>query len=313
MTTIVRKGAGRPAHAARTRKHAQRTPLPPKGAELKPTTSDVIAEEHATRKRAAAAETPAKKTTTKKTATAARKSTAKKAATPEPAKKAPAAKKATAKKAAAPKPVEKPADPLLEKSMRKAEADAAVAREAGWDVTVVQANGPSKVLVVATKRIEEESVTETVTVTYNGGFLDHAERPLFTVRPDAGEMRKVLLKNSSEFRRQVSESDDERPISRMVKRPGRPAGVRKASAEEEQESSRVDYSKMSDEDVIEALRGKKITWRNSAKNIVMEAQISHRPAAKIFITVHEGKRILNFNEVDGPFRSVYVQKIFRAA
>jgi hypothetical protein len=322
MTTIVRKGAGRPAHAARQRKHAQRTPLPPKGVTellnttLRPDAADAIEAElkaqKAAKKASAAKKAPARKTTTRKAAaeteTAKKAPAAKKATT----KKAAPAKKAAVKKAAAPKPVEKPSDPLLEKSMRKAEADAEVARSAGWNVEVAQADGPSKVLVVATRRVEEESLTETVTVTYNGGFLDHAERPVFLVRPDSGAARKVLLKNSSEFRRQVTEPDSERPISRNVKRPGRPAGSRKATPEDEAESARMDLSKLSDEEVIEALRGKKITWRNSAKNVVMEAQISHRPAAKIFITVHEGKRILNFNEVDGPFRSVYVNKIFRA-
>lgn len=337
-TTVVRKGANRASHAAKTRRHAQRTPLPPKGVtellntSLRPDAADAIAEEletqKAAKKTAAARKSGARKTTTAKTAEekpaakkapAAKKTTTRKAAEPKApaAKKAAPAKKATpAKKAAPAKPAEKAADPLLAKSMHKAQLDAEVARAAGWDVDVVQEDGPSKVIVVAVKRIEEAKVTETVTVTYNGGFLDHAQRPLFIVRPDAGEMRKVLLKNSSEFRRQVTEPDDERPISRKVKRPGRPAGSRKVREDEAEESPRVDFAKLSDEEVLNALRGKRITWRNTAANVLMDGVIPARTTVKnFFITTNPrtNERIVNFNDANTTqYRSVYVHKILRA-
>jgi hypothetical protein len=192
-----------------------------------------------------------------------------------------------------------------DKGQRLALEHAALAREHGWDASVTNPN-PTEWVVVAKKG------DESVQAAWVGGKVDYPRIVAFF------PTHQFWLKNTTQWRRQVSLSDSERPASREPKgRPpkvpapkrimaldsGEPAGAAIASVPEE---DGVKFSMTSlpfgrdetDTVIIDALKGRKLYWRNNFAGKVNSAEVPSS-ARSIRISEHptNGRRIVSFPEV----------------
>lgn len=260
MTTTVKRGAGRPAAAAKRKKHAQRTPLPPRGrsgvAGGGPT-AKVLKDERERQQRAAITSD----------------------------------------------------NPLLDKSLRKANEAADVATANGWETQVKV--GPGTFVKVWAKRATN-GTTETVTCTWEDGRMSMEDMPKVIIENTHGASRTVLLRNASAFKQQVSKEDD-RPVALAVK------STRSKRGDNGDAAGVLPFTESAaDVVILDALRGAQITWRNGlASGRVEHGTIS--PKAKhgmhYRITPHPnkaGERILHFiDEENKQHRAVALSRIVR--
>lgn len=261
MTTTVKRGAGRPAAAAKRKKHAQRTPLPPRGrsgvAGGGPT-AKVLKDERERQQRAAIVSD----------------------------------------------------NPLLDKSLRKANEAADVATAHGWKTQVKV--GPGTFVKVWAERATN-GTTETVTCSWEDGRMSMEDMPKVIIENKAGAHREVLLRNASAFKQQVSK-DSDRPVALAVK------STRTAKRDGNGDVTGVlpFTETATDVVVLDALRGAQITWRNGlASGRVEQGTINAkvRHGMHYRITPHPnkaGERILHFiDEETKQHRAVALSKIVR--
>jgi hypothetical protein len=254
MTTTV-KGAGRARHES-NRRHQQRTPLPPKDGSQNATPAEV---ETADKLRAAAVKLPRKsaakvdpeelRTATRAAREAQRKAPAAKAtaAKPSVAEKSadakPAATRRPAKKASASSTSVPPDAPGAVKAQRLVDA----AREAGWT--------PKFVIKGTTITVFSEREGESIETTLTDGKLDLSAMPVWT-----DGSRTVKLKNVSAVIAQMSGT---KPTAKAIS--ATPRAPRRTKAQRAEESPRplpFDPEGASDEEVLDAIRGRAIEWMN---------------------------------------------------
>lgn len=335
MTTNVPKGAGRASHAAKTKKHAQRTPLPEKGATsgvTKKVSAEPIKEEveAVKNKRARKAETDAAydalaeapasgskllgaKTRGRKVAPRAEREAASEPKKRALAKKAPSstakvqegsASRATPKKpSAAPTPTE---DPKNAPSGNKAQALCAFAVASGWASHIEDG-------VSGSVRVISERDPERVIVTFRDNKLDLAEMPVH----EYGS-RVVKLRNVSAAKKVMETTPEDAAKSQPT------AAVRRERKERERHedergavvlSRRLPWSEdeePTDAELMKLVIGRKLVWRNGIAGTYEEAHVLPKEKQKqlsIVVSPRNGKRVLNFASVDGGFRSVYVENL----
>lgn len=340
MTTNVPKGAGRAAHTAKTNKHAQRTPLPPKGATRgvsKKESAEAIAEVVEESKMLKA------RSRGRKVASKAPTSTAP-AAEPVPASPAPRKRKAAAthsegvsslqsllpsvggkaKKAprATSKPTKASPDPVTPESREKpgaakegaflvpsgskAQQLLGFALGVGWECELEPGVMGSEIVVAVRD-------PETVRVTFRDNKLDLAEMPTHEY---AGRM--VKLRNVSAAKKVMETSPEDASKAQPLSSPRRERKER----DRDEDTGRVVVSRRlpwesdeepTNEQVLEFVRGRKLVWRNGLTGTYDEAHVKPSPVGEQrFLTIviaPNGKRVLNFTSVEGGFRSVYVENL----
>lgn len=188
------------------------------------------------------------------------------------------------------------------------------AKDAGWQVDLQPKD--DEVVEVIAKRD-----TETITIRWrNGVFIDDATYTCGSYN------RKV--RNASAGKQFMDRKAQEAVADAAKRRANTP---RKRSVDDEQEmddSQRkallpFDSDESTDEEVISALLGKTIVWRNRTTGLNEEATLMERfPQRNLSIVWKHNRRVLNFNEdvstdekmqgiTSGVFRSVYVDAIRR--
>jgi hypothetical protein len=316
MTNVVKKGSGRAAHAERTAKHAQRTPLPPKAAG-KQITADIIKDEvqkavkKTTKARARKSDAGTESMSSlfgPLTATA-RKSASPKKAAKKPAEaatpKAKAKTKPSPKKAAAATPT--PKQPVLKTDAPKVLALVEHAHSQGWAVDVAL-DGPY-VNVTSTR------AGETLVARFIDNKMDDTHMPYF-VRTDGSE---VLMRNISAVKKQMMSDPAARPV--RSERQVRSRSAADVSDEPSQRRVPFDIERSDADEVAEALRGATITWRNGsaeADRAVVSAkrapQIRNHPkhpgvGAKRFASFFTQEQTEKGEWVCGPERHVSLDRL----
>lgn len=338
MTTNVPKGAGRAAHKARTERHAQRTPLPPRRTSSPGTesiTSLLGGLAAPARKGAAKKAQPAKAKATSKAATptekpakAARGATAKPVKATKTTKKVPSKPVAAAEaspqaktqaKAArprattrgtssAPSPVETLALQREEDADEsrpgptKAAMLAAWAREHGWEVEMIPLPDQNGGCVSCTRG------GELIDVHFLDNKLDVLQMPTYTVGS-----RTVKLRNVSAARKQMLVPADEAlaaiPSARRERKPREKHDDDRGAVVLRR---RIPWAEdASDEEIILAVIGRKLIWRNTIAGTYDEGHvlpIKEQKQLKVVVAPN-GKRTLNWASSDGGFRSVYIENI----
>jgi hypothetical protein len=280
-TTTVRRGAGRATANARTNKHSQRTPLPPKGAIETPVESDnpkygamTLAE---IRKAALDAGIPGAMRLTKGKALNAlleHERTSKEIAehgkrTTVPLQRKPARK-------ASSKPVA--ATDGTSRSDPKAKDFETVAASLGW-ATAREAQPDDRLTVVATRGDER------IGIEWMAGVFQPP-----CIYSLAG--RTIQLRNASAAKQRMA-MDPEKASEEATRVVNRQYNAVERKAAPRRRKLNLDFGTMLDEEVIDALQGKKITWIN---NISKNEESSRIPLNKEVrklanrAKIHEGPR-----------------------
>lgn len=221
-----------------------------------------------------------------------------------------------------------PLPPIEDKGQRLADEHAKLAKDHGWAVDVavdpLTGPGPRTWIVVARKGDER------VQAAWTDGKVNYPLVIAFF------PTHQFWLKNTTQWRRQVSLPDSERPAKREPKtRPPRvPASEKIAGAIEapvdavpETEgikfnSTQLPFEKDAlDAEVIDLLKGRKLYWRNNFASKIENAEVPGN-ARMVRIAEHptNGRRIVSFPEVagydkDGPVygceRSVAVDQMIK--
>jgi hypothetical protein len=318
MTNVVRKGAGRPAAAARTKKAAQRTPLPRKAGEAgKGTTAKVIKDEvekQATKKAAAKRTTRAmardelvqsrkrgdnlrrKPTDPKPVAQALARSgrrAAKQASTSAP-KRPVSATTGQPRKAKRAASAELPAD-FPGRSKIVAWRDYAEAQ--GWAMTITASNDTDCIIVAELDNAQ-------LVVKFFNGRQNYADGnlPYLTVNGHT-----TVFKNVAAARAHV---DGSKPASTEPKVRG---GRRKATEESVARGSRKlpKWLEMSDDEILAALVGHEITWRNHLSDSLHSATVVSSKHVKL--EPHDRDTlILRFTD-DFGFHAVALDRIVKVS
>jgi len=200
------------------------------------------------------------------------------------------------------------------KSLAKAEDAASVARSNGYDVDIKSAGGFVK--VIATKLHDRGTLQETVEVSFIDGRMSQEDMPKVHIALKDGPCRRVLLRNASAFKMQVSGKP-----SKPVALHARATRVRQEDdpSDDSPEEPRRPFDENATELVLlEAFRGKQIFWRNGLGGGRLESgHISPRAKRGVNyrITDHPkkpGERILHFIDAETrQHRSVSLSKISR--
>lgn len=295
MATIVPKGAGRASAAARTNKHAQRTPLPPRKGQVEEA-KEVIAYGEMTRPQLLVeAErlgfSPSASISKGKLLEAILQAERDhRAAARAEAEKAP--KKGPSAAVQAPK--------AETKSEAKAEAFRLAAVALGWKVVDRKDEGERVDLTV--KRGEEA-----IDIAWDSGVFQYPCHHSL-------KGRTIQLRNASHAKQKMAVSPEqaEEEASRVVTRHAS-AESRKPGAERPKRRLPFDPELATDEEILDAVHGKKIVWTNGISGadysdrvpVPKEVRVrANRPR----ITEGPSGRILNFNGEEGA-HSVLVTKI----
>lgn len=288
MTVTVKKGAGRAAGAARTSRAAQRTALPPKGSKATPADA-----EKATRKRRAAvtgseeSPTPRRRTRTQPEIVV----------DPAPRRKSsPKRAKAGATKSST--------IPAGFPGSAKAQALVDHATANGWTAKLVETDGGENL------KVELGRDEETITASWINGSVTPQNLPTYTV---AGE-RTVKLRNVSAARKLIDGSrvDVKKVPDRGAGKPraARPGGAgprssRKGQVADGSKRGNVpfDLESAEDGDIVSALRGRAIFWRNRISQAAEDAVVSATGPVRIERN-QKGERAVTFNDPRGGARSV---------
>lgn len=239
MTNVVKKGANRASHNARTAKAAQRTPLPPRGkagVAGKGVTAKVLKEEVDK----VAAKKAAKKAAAKKAAPA----SAKKAVSPTARTRKPAAQKAAKTEAPQGSSV-KPEWP----GAAKGQAFIDYATPHGWVSKVAY---PNKADYVITTSKSDESIV----IKFFDGRQDYAPENLPMWKNGS---REVCLRNVGGARGHV---DGSRPVKRdAVKRTTRAAASEEVEQQRASRMGDIDLNAMDEEQFLLFVAGRQVTWK----------------------------------------------------
>ena len=193
--------------------------------------------------------------------------------------------------------------------MGKAEAFLSDAKEAGWEAAL-ERNG-NKATVTATRPADGavmsiswqgEACLNECSITVNGHF------------------RK--LRNAAACRRGLSGEASANPAARRRQRtPGSAPGADEDESEGDDSEDEprelptpdwgLEHADVADVLLMEALRGKTITWVNARKRMVEEAKIDPKRSKHLRIDVSpvSRKRAVTFADPASGFRSVYIDRI----
>jgi len=260
MTVTVRRGAGRPAATARAAKAAQETPLPDKPAHAKKYIKAVAAG------RKGAVSKPRVPTPDEVEQETAAARPARKAASKadKPVATKPAAKKTQAGAESVSKFERTVANGDFP-GAAKINALLAFAAEHGWSATLSDpGHDPGK----STAQVEVSRGEEVMTVVFTDGKLDLTEMPVYMNA--AG--RSVKLKNVSAVKLQMSGAA-KAPV-REPRKGSAPRAVRPKDGSDKPKSLPFDPDGSSDEEVLDALRGHAISWRNGISKAIEEAVVA---------------------------------------
>ena len=183
----------------------------------------------------------------------------------------------------------------------KATKLAEFAEDFGW-TSVIETPAPDTVVAVLTKESEE------ITATWVNGIVPPEATPVYCV----GE-RQVKLRNVSAAKKQIGSEPDAKPIQELSPGPVRRSRRGSGSLPPNLPRRRVpfDVETASDEEIIKALTGKKIRWRNMMANGKIEhGQVSRR-GKQIKIERHPNRstRTITFCDDNGGFRSVALDRL----
>lgn len=125
--------------------------------------------------------------------------------------------------------------------------------------------------------------------------------------------RTVKIKNASAAKTQMSVPEDEavKHSNAVVTR----SAIRSRHSDDDDGTPKriplpFNAETSTDEEVIAAVIGKTITWRNNVTKELDSAQVMDRvPQKQLRIDIKHNRRILTFCAERGPFRSVYLDKI----
>jgi hypothetical protein len=297
MTAVVKRGAGRPAAAAKSTRHAQRTPLPPKGE-----TPETTAPEKTTRSRRKAvtgseeSPNPVRRTATKSSTAKAAEEAAPDVAKPSGGtRKAPA--KTTAKRTRTATATTLPEDfPGRSKIMRLLDGPA---QAAGWD-------GSVKIVDLKTGAVEVaiSKGAETMTWYAVGGKQDPSQAPSYS---DGN--RTVLMKNIAAILAQATgERQWIKPAgATRTKRAPRTSPVKDVP---QRQPLPFDPAEATEAEVVSALRGKTLTWQNGISKAIDSAVVAVRAKIKVEQHPTTGERVVTFSDpVNTGTRSVRLSGI----
>lgn len=228
-----------------------------------------------------------------------------------------AAKSANVGRKHKPKVADTPALPAADvRTSAKAEEHAALAREHGWDVTI-ESNDKGGLTVIAKKG------DHSCVLTYRGGGYLHNSG---IVAKFPG--RVIPLHNSGTWRRQVSLPEGKRPVSGWPLRPARTKERRDVTLNDVLDGSElIPINKSSlpfpidaeDIEIIDAIKGHTLYWRNNMAAKVCSALVPGRTRLVRVSTSRTGRRIVSFPESSvtkdgeqfGAERSVAVEDMLR--
>ena len=195
----------------------------------------------------------------------------------------------------------------------KVKALAVFAEENGWSADIGADDATGHTVVTA------KSGNMVIDVFFIDGKYDVGRHATITVDGWSGTLR-----GAHAARRQMDKTLDAR--DRPHPEPGRGRKARTKSEDPPEDESPEDAAKRvpwssddTDDEIIEAIRGHVIRWRNSVSNKVCEAEVPGK-SKNLRITVHpkDERRIVHFHEVVydekkiaglGGERSVYLDKI----
>lgn len=273
VTTIVAKGANRPAAARKTAKAAQRTPLPPKGATSaagKNETAEVIKGELAKQavKKAPQAKAPQTRQTARAELLASRKGAA----------------KPTTKKM-----------PERPTAHAKAEALVADAEKAGWVGAVTPGTEPGDVCSFIAHRDGEALSLH---------YIQGGTRPGTHVNGG----REVQAMNAATVRRILTTPAEAAAKVRAAYAAGK--GKAKRAAVKVATAAPLAFNAEStDEDILAIVKGKSVTWTNSISGLTETAVVSGTGKNAPKITGEGTKRALVFAAKGEGFRTARLSSI----
>jgi hypothetical protein len=280
-TTTVRRGAGRATATAKTNRHSQRTPLPAKGSIETPVESDNAKYGAMTlpeiRKAALDAGIPGAMRLTKGKALNAlleHERTSKEIAAHGKRTTVPLQRK-PAKKAAS-KPVA--ASGGQSKSEPKAAEFEAVATSLGWSTTR-EAQSDDRLTVVATRGDER------IGIEWMAGVFQPP-----CIYSMAG--RTIQLRNASAAKQRMA-MEPEKATEESARVVNRKYNAVERKAAPRRRKLNLDFGTMLDEEVLDSLQGKKITWLNAISGAEEAARVplrseNRKPSNKT--KIHEGPR-----------------------
>lgn len=277
MTTVVPRGAGRKAHDAKTSKAAQRTPLPSRVQVLD---VDLVAEQAKAIAAAVGRKQPKSPSVVARAGTAPVRPTL-----------------------PAPKPVRSRAPKVDHPS--KAVEFAKIAKSAGWKIDLFKEPG-----LTARTRVTASRNDGVVIVWFQpNDTMDVVDLPTYT-RP-GGTI--VKLRNVSAAKKQVTMTEDERPIKSVVIESRRHVPVGAVEDDVPRRRLPFDVETAHDDVVLAACNGARITWRNSMTGLVEVAYCTPN-AKQIKVTDHRdpigpGARLLHFTAIEGGFRVVRLDRM----
>jgi len=171
------------------------------------------------------------------------------------------------------------APPEGSKSWPKAEACIAIAGPNGWDATPELLEGDVCELTL-------RRGNETLWISWTAGVLTTVPMPTYTIAD-----RVVKLRNASAVK-QYAERTPEAGTKELEKVSSN-RYFRKKPTEPKPSKLPFDPKTATETEVIEALMGRAVAWHNRLREIPETAQVGRNPR-KIYFTEWEGERIFNF-------------------
>lgn len=187
-------------------------------------------------------------------------------------------------------------------SMAKAEAYAEFAKAAGWEPVI----GVEGDLITCTTTRGNESIV----IHWQGArFVEDARY--------TNGSQNLALRNVSHARSKMGESADVAARAATTSTIRKARGRKAASHPDDENAVAVAKSRLPfdaktsmDEDVLRALAGKTIVWRNAKTRELEQAKVAINPGEKLMkIDIKGDRRVFTFVSMKGPFRSIYLDSI----
>lgn len=191
--------------------------------------------------------------------------------------------------------------PNADPEKRKAVAFHNFATEQGWATTVEQTSKNAEMVVA-------EKDGEAITIWFVDNKLDGANMPVY-----ASGDRRIQIKNVSAAKKQILGTPD-RPVQELKRTARRSTRSVKAGASV---AKLFDPATSSDKEILDALRGRSITWHSKLSGGAESARVPRDGNPKFYrLDRHPARpaleeRVLHFVSPDGGFRSVSLARIVR--
>lgn len=188
------------------------------------------------------------------------------------------------------------APPEGSKSWPKAEACIAIAGKHGWDATPELLEGDVCELTL-------RRGNETLWISWTAGVLTTEPMPTYTIAD-----RVIKLRNASAVK-QYAERSPETGAAELTKVSSN-RFFRKKPTEPKAAKLPFDPHTASDAEIVAALMGRAVAWHNRLREIPETAQVGRNPR-KIYFTEWDGERIFNFICPAGGYRAFRLSSLTR--